>query len=384
MNSTKNLEVIHPIMQNFIQTNVSLKDKNWFHTGGSARFYCEPRTVEEFRAALSFAQKEALEIFVLGQGANILISDDGFDGLVIRPQLLGIEIVSFYPSIHFATQATQNTQDERDERQPEYINSEKLSDSVFNQNLSNDSSTVRPECFAQQNVSKGTVHIKAGAGVTMDALIQYCLANQILGLEEFSGIPGTVGGSVFINLHYYEFLLAQFVVCAEIINKKTGELKVVSQDWFAFGYDQSELQTQDYYLVNATFKLTRCSELEAAYAQGRRTEIIRHRVKRYPSVNTCGSFFRNFHDHEVTLVSNGKKMIYVAYYLDKIGIKGELTVGDATVSYQHANMLVNRGNATSADIINLVRIMQQLVYEKFGVIPQPECQLVGFKEWPLL
>lgn len=329
MNSTKNLEVIHPIMQNFIQTNVSLKDKNWFHTGGSARFYCEPRTVEEFRAALSFAQKEALEIFVLGQGANILISDDGFDGLVIRPQLLSIEEVAF-------------------------------------------------------DNSQNTVFIKAGAGVTMDALIQHCLAHHILGLEEFSGIPGTVGGSVFINLHYFEFLLEQFVVCAEIINKKTGELKVVSQDWFAFGYDQSELQTQDYYLVNATFKLTRCSELEAAYAQGRRTEIIRHRVKRYPSVNTCGSFFRNFHDHEVTLVSNGKKMIYVAYYLDKIGIKGELTVGDATVSYQHANMLVNRGNATSADIINLVRIMQQLVYEKFGVIPQPECQLVGFKEWPLL
>ncbi len=152
-----------------------------------------------------------------------------------------------------------------------------------------------------------SVLIKAGAGVTMDALIQYCLTNFILGLEEFSGIPGTVGGSVFINLHYFEFLLEQFVVCAEIINKKTGELKVVTQDWFAFGYDQSQLHAQDYYLVNATFKLARCTEFEAAYAQGRRTEIIRHRVKRYPSTNTCGSFFRNFHDHEVTLVSNGKK-----------------------------------------------------------------------------
>lgn len=363
MNNTEKLEVIYPTMQNFIQTNVSLKDKNWFHTGGSARFYCEPRTVEEFSAALSFAQQEAVEIFVLGQGANILISDDGFDGLVIRPQLLGIEVVPFYPSIHFATQATQNTSD--------FAKASNFAKASMDRS-------------ADRQDEKNTVFIKAGAGVTMDALIQHCLAHQIVGLEEFSGIPGTVGGSVFINLHYFEFLLAQFVVCAELINKKTGELKVVDQDWFAFGYDQSELQTQDYYLVNATFKLTRCTELEAAYAQGRRTEIIRHRVKRYPSVNTCGSFFRNFHDHEVTLVSNGKKMIYVAYYLDKIGIKGELTVGDATVSYQHANMLVNRGNATSADIINLVRMMQQLVYEKFGIIPQPECQLVGFKEWPLL
>lgn len=95
------------------------------------------------------------------------------------------------------------------------------------------------------------------------------------------------------------------------------------------------------------------------------------------------AFFRNFHDHEVTLVSNGKKMIYVAYYLDKIGVKGQLTAGDAIVSYQHANMLVNKGNATSTDLINLARTMQELVNAQFGVLPQPECRLVGFSEYPL-
>ena len=83
-------------------------------------------------------------------------------------------------------------------------------------------------------------------------------------------------------------------------------------------------------------------------------------------------------------MSQGKKLIYVAYYLDKIGVKGELTVGDAVVSYQHANMIINRGNATSADIIALARKMQELVFEKFGIIPQPECRLIGFKNYPLL
>jgi UDP-N-acetylmuramate dehydrogenase len=77
-------------------------------------------------------------------------------------------------------------------------------------------------------------------------------------------------------------------------------------------------------------------------------------------------------------------MIYVAYYLDKIGIKGNLKVGDAIVSYQHANMLVNLGNATSDDLINLAKKMQELVKENFGIIPQPECQLVGFNKNPLL
>ena len=120
-----------------------------------------------------------------------------------------------------------------------------------------------------------------------------------------------------------------------------------------FGYDHSELHTQDYYLVSATFKLTRCTQRKRHMRKGVAQKLFVTVSKRYPSTNTCGSFFRNFHDHEVTLISNGKKMIYVAYYLDKIGIKGELTIGDATVSYQHANMLVNRGNATSGDIINL-------------------------------
>jgi UDP-N-acetylenolpyruvoylglucosamine reductase len=129
--------------------------------------------------------------------------------------------------------------------------------------------------------------------------------------------------------------------------------------------------------------LKTASDLEIAYARGRRTEIIRHRESRYPKQGTCGSFFRNFHTDEVTLISNGKKMIYVAYYLDKIGVKGQLRMGDAQVSYQHANMLVNLGNATTQNLIDVARKMQDLVFDQFGVLPQPECELVGFKEYPL-
>ncbi len=74
----------------------------------------------------------------------------------------------------------------------------------------------------------------------------------------------------------------------------------------------------------------------------------------------------------------------MAYYLDKIGIKGELRVGDAQVSHQHANMIVNLGSATTDDIIGIARKMQERVHESFGIIPQPECRLVGFKEYPLI
>jgi UDP-N-acetylmuramate dehydrogenase len=310
----------------FITTNIPLKDKNWFATGGPARFFCEPTTVQEFQNALAFAQFRQLPIFVLGQGANILISDEGFDGLVIRPQLKEMIII----------------------------------------------------------VQNGEYFIKAGAGISMHDLILFCLQNNLLGLEEFSGIPGTVGGSVYINLHYFQYLLAQFMMQATIIDRKTGKFEIVEPSWFDFGYDQSKLHDEKHYLIDATFKLKKATDIETAFAKGRRVEIIRHRHSRYPNKNTCGSFFRNFLDHEVTCMSNSKKMIYVAYYLDKIGVKGQLQVGDAIVSYQHANMLVNQGNATSTEIITLARTMQEMVKKEFGIVPQPECRLIGFKEYPLI
>lgn len=309
-----------------VSTNVSLADKNWFGTGGPARFYCEPQTAQQFQEAIIYANIHQLDMFILGQGANILISDDGFDGLVIRPMLTTTTILSVHGS---------------------------------------------------------TSLVKADAGVTMPHLIDYCLNNNLTGLEEFSGIPGTVGGSVYINLHYFEFLLAHFLVEAEIVHKKTGAIRTVDAQWFQFGYNDSALHKKDYFLVNATFKLTRATDEQTAFAQGRKTEIIRHRAHRYPQVRTCGSFFRNFFPDEVTLEVDKKKIIFVAYYLDKVGIKGSLRSGNAIVSPQHANMIVNLDTATSTDIITLAREMQQLVHKKFGILPQAECQLIGFKEYPL-
>ncbi len=309
-----------------IQTNVSLKQKNWFRTGGNADFFCQPKNPLQFQHALTFAQQQKLPLFVLGEGANVLISDNGFAGLVIQPQLNNIEVIS------------------------------------------------------QDNKN---VLIKAGAGARMHDVIEYCLKKNILGLEEFSGIPGTVGGSVYINIHYFNFLLDQFLIEADIIDKKTGCTKTVDREWFHFGYNQSRLHESAHFLLNATFSLKPSGAYETAYACGRHFEIIRQRTQRYPSSGTCGSFFRNFHDNEVDLVVNNKKMIYIAYYLDKIGVKGNLRVGDAIVSYQHANMIVNCGNATTNDIVQLVRTMQKLVKKNFGVIPQPECLLVGFDSYPL-
>lgn len=314
-----------------IEQNVDLADKTWFKTGGPARFFAQPTTSLELSQAINFAYKNKLNLFFLGQGANVLISDDGFNGLVISMQNKSIELVN-----------------------------------------------------KTQNKDKDLAHVKAGAGVIFQDLINWCLNNNITGLEEFSGIPGTVGGSVYINIHYFEFLLSNFLISAEVVHKETGELIIVDKAWFNFGYNQSKLQEKEYFLVNATFELKICTAGEAEFHKGRTAEIIRHRYKKYPHTNTCGSFFRNFYEHEVRLESLGKKLIFVAYYLEQVGVKGSLIFGGASVSYQHANMIVNQNNATSTDIINLARLMQKKVYDRFKILPQPECQLIGFKKYPLL
>lgn len=306
-----------------IETNISLADKNWFKTGGCAAFFAQPTTSDEARLAVLFAQERSLSITVLGQGANILISDDGIDGLVISPALKSI------------------------------------------------------------TVDSGLGLVTAGAGVGVQELIDYCLGQGFFGLEDFSGIPGSVGGSVYINIHYFQYLLSDFLIKATVIDKRSGELLSVDRDWFAFGYNQSTLQAGNHMLLDATFKVAVGDPLAIAYARGRRDEIVRHRNRRYPTSNTCGSFFRAFFDHEVPEI-NGKKIPYVGYYLDKVGVKGVLRVGNAVVSHQHANMLVTLPGATSSDVIQLARSMQQKVYDVFGVMPQAECQFLGFKENPLL
>ncbi|MFA6066213.1 MAG: UDP-N-acetylmuramate dehydrogenase [Candidatus Babeliaceae bacterium] len=310
-----------------LQENVPLADKSWFKTGGNARYYAEPTTIEEFQEAIMWAHHHALPIFILGEGANILIADTGFHGLVIKPIITTIYATAFNATHSLVT---------------------------------------------------------AGAGCSFPSLINYCLENNYTGLEEFSGIPGTVGGSVYINIHYFEFLLAQFLHSATVINRNTGAILIVDNAWFNFGYNASKLQEKEYFIIDATFIVKNASIIETAYACGRKDEMIRHRTSRYPTSRTCGSFFRNFLNHEVTLISNGKKMMYVAYYLDKIGVKGQLSIGGASVSYQHANMLVSSATATSSDIVLLARAMQEKVLQQFGIIPQPECILVGFDVYPLL
>jgi UDP-N-acetylmuramate dehydrogenase len=303
-----------------IKKNVSLKDKNEFKTGGNAKFYCEPENKNDFFKVLSYAKEKNLNVELLGGGANILISDDGFDGLIIKP------------------------------------------------------------IFEKISYDKKNNFVTVGAGKTIQNCIDWCIDNNLLGLEEFSGIPGTIGGATYMNIHYFNFFFSDFFVRGTVINRKNLKIEEKNAEWFEFGYDKSRLQGKDFYIIDATLKLRKSNNLESAYARGRRDEIIRHRNSRYPTKNTCGSFFKNFCEKDMGRCV--EKITSVAYYLDQLGIKGKLSCGDAIVSPRHANMIENKGNATSNDIIAVAKKMQKMVFENFELVAQPECQFIGFDDPP--
>ncbi len=307
-----------------IASNVPLADKNWFATGGFAEFFVEPKTIEQMHNALLWAQSHKQSVTVLGKGANVLISDAGVSGLVIRLALCDIVVL---------------------------------------------------------HESESSVLVTVGAGYDMGDLIKWCFDNGFIGLHEFSGIPSSVGGAVYINLHFFHFLIDQFIVKATVIDCY-GLVFTVDREWFNFSYDYSKLHEKIYYLCDVTFRLKKVDQLKIAYERGRADEIKRYRAYRYPSKNTCGSFFRNFLPSEVCLEVGGKKAIWVAYYLDQVGVKGSVSYGGAMVSHQHANMIVTdtSKNPKSQDIIECALECQKRVFEKYAIIPKPECQFIGFQE----
>ena len=304
--------------------NIPLAEKNWFKTGGSAKFYCEPQTTTDIKLALNFANKNNLEVFILGQGAHVLISDDGFDGIVITPKMKRISHI-FYESY---------------------------------------------------------VLVNAQAGATIFELIEYCMKNSIIGLEEFAYIPASVGGALCNNIKYFSKNIGDYVACSKILEKSTNKIINVEQKWFNSGYNTSKLKNENHILLDTTFKLKPGTKLECAYAKGRHDEIIRQRKSRYPTKRTCGFFFRNFTKKEVELTNN--KTTNVIYYLSKLCIAGNLNICGAHVSHKHPNMLATKIGTNTNNIIDLAIEIQKMCYKKFGLIPQPECKLVGFKKYPLI
>lgn len=294
--------------------NILLKSYNGYRIGGPADFFCEPKSKEEILTALNFSVKKRIPVYVLGGGFNVLISDDGFRGLVIKPKVSSL--------------------------------------------VAEDGKMI------------------AGAGVDLDRAIRFSLKNGLTGLEEFSGIPGTIGGALCMNIHYYRSLLSNFVEWVECVDHKFNShlIKAKNKNW---KYEFSQIQNNGLIVVRACFKLKKADYKEKWRAVGKSEEIIRTRFYKYPQEPSVGSVFQNIDPKKFY----GAPAISAAHYIDRLGMKG-MKVGGAEISGRHANMIVNKGGATAKDVIKLASLIKKRVRNRFGIELKPEIQFIGFKNNP--
>jgi len=293
-----------------LQTNIPLAARTSFRIGGPAAFYIETTTPEALATAIRVARELEVDYFLLGRGANILIGDRGFPGLVIANQARGVEV-------------------------------------------------------------RGTQLVAASGALIYPDVIDAAVARSLSGLEHYVGIPSTVGGALWQNLHFLSpaparertMFIGEVLASAELLTADNRRV-TVDADYFEFGYDQSVLHTRDDIVLSATFELEPANGESLARVM---EENLRWRAERHPPLDSepsAGSIFR-----KIEGIGAGR-------LIDEAGLKG-LACGDAQISPRHANIIVNHGAATAADVCALIMHAQKTVEAATGYWLTPEISFVG-------
>jgi UDP-N-acetylmuramate dehydrogenase len=282
-----------------------------FRIGGPADLFYEAASAGELARAVLAARESGVPWFLLGAGANILIGDRGFRGLVIRNTARHVEVL--------------------------------------------------PEA---------RVWTESGTIVHPD-LIELAVSRGLSGLEHYVGIPSTVGGALWQNLHFLSpaparertVFIEEVTHSAEILTEE-GDRKTVGVDYFQFGYDDSILHHRRDVVLAATFQLR---PGDPAALRRVMAENLEWRRERHPPLDTepsAGSIFK-----KIQGIGAGR-------LIDECGLKGA-RVGGALVTHRHANILINAGGATAADVRNLIAHIQEVVERRTGHHLEPEVGFVG-------
>ena len=283
-----------------------------FKIGGPADYFIEVATADELEHTVRAARESGANHFLLGSGANILVGDLGFRGIVIRNAADRMELDS----------------------------------------------------------KRETLFAESGAIFYPD-LIETAVEAGLQGIEHYVGIPGTVGGALWQNLHFLSppperertMYIAEVLHSASLLTQE-GERIEVGVDYFKFDYDYSILHDQDDIVLTATFKLAPGDPV-----QMRRTmeANLQWRAERHPPLDTepsAGSIFK-----KIEGIGAGR-------LIDEAGLKGT-RVGGAEITHRHANIMINRGGARAADVQALILLAQATVRERYDLELEPEIAFVG-------
>ena len=296
-----------------IQENIPLAGYSTFKCGGPARFFAEPSTGDEVARLFRWAGEMNQDVFVLGNGSNCLISDKGFDGLVIR----------------------------------------------IAKNMSR---------LTSSELEDGRVSVTAGAGLPYARFGSYCVEQSLTGAEFTCGIPGSVGGAVFMNAGAYGGETKDFV--SKISYWDGGNIRHIDGGQCEFGYRTSLFEK-----LNSEGKIAVILEMEAILSKGNKDEITaltddlraRRTASQPLDVPSAGSTFKRPEGY------------FAAKLIEEAGLKGfKLDESGAQVSPKHAGFVVNNGGtAKASDVMRLIDYVAQKVFENSGVRLEREVRLVG-------
>ena len=274
-----------------------------FRAGGKAAALVEVENKEQLKAVLRFADEENIPHLLIGNGSNTLFKDSGYQGLVIK---LG-----------------------------DYFNY-----------LAEESDT----------------RLRIGASMLLSTAAKMALEESLTGMEFASGIPGSIGGAIFMNAGAYGGEMKDIVALVHAVSPDGRDEKDFTNEEMQFGYRSSILQQNGWIATDVTFNLTTGNKEEIA-AQMKDLNARRNAKQpvNYPS---AGSTFKRPEGY------------FAGKLIEDAGLKG-LTVGGAQVSTLHSGFVINRGGATAADILQLIALVQNTVYDKFGVMLEPEVRIIG-------
>ncbi len=303
-------ELASDLDRDHMRLSVPLAPYTTFRIGGPADVLYDATSAEALATAVSTARRLGVRWFVLGLGANILVGDRGFRGLVIRNVARHVE-------------------------------------------------------FQADGV------VRAESGTVVADLISATVERGLSGLEHYVGIPSTVGGAVWQNLHFLSpaparertMFIAEVVRGVEVIDPQ-GTHRIVDREGMRFGYDASLLHEPGYVALSATFQL---QPGDSAAMRRVMEENLTWRRARHPQLEThpsAGSIFK-----KIEGVGAGR-------LIDECGLKG-FRIGGAQIFPKHANIIVNVGGATAADVRALIRHAQEAVASKFNQHLEPEIGLIG-------
>ncbi|MBI4991007.1 UDP-N-acetylmuramate dehydrogenase, partial [Candidatus Gottesmanbacteria bacterium] len=282
--------------------NEPLSKYSSFRLGGPADLFFKAKTTGELAQAIKQADSFSIPIFVLGGGTNLLISDKGFRGLVIKNETSGIKLIG-----------------------------------------------VRG---AATKVKKVFLEVDSGVGV--NRLVRFALDQGLSGLEAFLGQPGTVGGAVYINAHnmWKGKFFGDCIVGAKIVTV-SGDVKSVEGKYFKFGYDTSCLQKTKEIVLSVILQLE-TQDKEKLWQEAQKMLVYRQKTQPQ-GFYSSGCIFRNIEKSDALMIATPQFTCSAGFLLETIGLKGK-KIGGAWFSSEHANFIVHRGGVTTSSVIELINL----------------------------